>query len=146
MDGSRHSSGSGGGQGVTSWASSGSNRAVRHPLWTEHPKLQSCVSGEVAGESSNGSEDRQGSPCRKSPRLLTTEVTEVENTLWLLAEEEKWSDGWLVEKLRELRAPADHLIETAKKTWEDIAVDDWEAKMCSVAKEAVEAAMEALEE
>lgn len=102
----------------------------------------------MAGESSvaKALKTDRDPPVERAHRLLTTAVTEVKNTLCLLAEEEKWSDGWLVEKLKELRAPADHLIETAKKTWKDIAVGDWEAKMCSVAKEAAEAAMEVLEE
>jgi hypothetical protein len=55
-------------------------------------------------------------------------------------------DGWLAEKLKDLQAPADHLIKTAKKTQKDPVIADWPAKMRSAVKEATEAAMEVLKE
>jgi hypothetical protein len=63
-----------------------------------------------------------------------------------LAEEEKRSDSQLAERLKELGATADHLIQTAKKTRMDNAVAHWVAKMHSIAKEAAESAMDVLEE
>jgi hypothetical protein len=55
-------------------------------------------------------------------------------------------DGWLAEKLKDLQAPADHLIKTAKKTQKDPVIADWAAKMRSAVKEATKAAMEVLKE
>jgi hypothetical protein len=96
----------------------------------------------TARESSSGAEDKPGPPVERALWLLVITTAEAEDALQLLAEEVKWSDSKVAEKLKESRAPADHLIETAKKTRKDIAVANRAAKMRSEAKEAAEAAID----
>jgi hypothetical protein len=59
-------------------------------------------------------------------------VMEAVAAMHQLAEEKNWPASQIAERLKDIWAPADHLIETAKGTRLDTAIADWVAKLRSL--------------
>jgi hypothetical protein len=135
-----HSSGSGGSQGVASLTGSGGHGATQNQLWAECPGWQECVSGEVAGESSNGSEDWPRSYCGGSPLAPHHCCRQSEGHLPAVRRGRKevcWPAGGKAQGIVSSCLPSHQ----EQKTWKDTIMADWTVKMSNVAKEAAEAAI-----
>ena len=85
-------------------------------------------------------------PAQRALRLFEDTVAEAVAAIHRAAEEENWPEGQTAERLRKIRAPADHLIKEAREQLQVAAIADWVEEVRSLASKAARQAARVLKQ